>query len=322
MSKINDRALEPSWKRLIGAALLGFLFGGHIFNAFEYARNEMYKGINISDDILLNIDTFVGVIMWSIVIFSAAFVAGIFARKKGILAALIANFVYIISFAAIFIFSSFQYQARSFGIFTPQILLLFFLGSIVLLTLLGGYLGEFFYSPNRDLDINNDRFTVFGIRWFHYFWLGLVIMPTLTSLVVSAYAIVLAILATFYHIVRPSLWLNFIWGDYLMWIPSVAIMSVVVLWYGFLHFWEIMCYKKNEMKWWARVALAIFYGIGAPILSWLLAFWAIEGTYSLPKPHPNDWIISLVVIFIGTSIYIFSKVNEFRKSRNILSTFK
>ena len=98
MNYTNSEVLKPSWKRVLGSAFLGFWIGGTVWNAFEQARNRMFEGSNFSLENLLNIDTAVGIIMWICIVFLGAFLAGIFARKKGLLVGPLANSIYIIAY--------------------------------------------------------------------------------------------------------------------------------------------------------------------------------------------------------------------------------
>ncbi|MDI6891274.1 MAG: hypothetical protein QMC83_10135, partial [Thermodesulfovibrionales bacterium] len=51
-------------------------------------------------------------------------------------------------------------------------------------------LGEKIYSPDKDLDLGNDKLTIFGVRWLHYLWiLPFIFYPFLASVIIIIYGL-------------------------------------------------------------------------------------------------------------------------------------
>lgn len=316
----DNNELNPSWKKILGSALLGLYFGGFILNSFEEARMRIFENSYFSDSTILNIDVSIGIIMWICAILIGAFIAALLSRKKGIIAALIANSLYILGLPAIFIFAAIKFKGIPPGALSNQFII--FLGwlSIILITIIGGYLGQKFYSRERDPDINNDKLTVFGIRWFHYFWMGgAVFYPTLVGALVAIYTLFISTASVINHLTNRAIWHNLFANDSVIWLPFGSVISLLVLWFGITKFWETLSYKRKSYSWWARTILVILFGIGAPILSWPIATMTLFTSYELPKPDFIDWIITFVLLISGTIFFVVYKI---RNTNNLNKNYK
>ena len=184
---------------------------------------------------------------------------------------LLANSVYIVIFASFLIYSILGGADES-GENVDQLYTSIQLLLILLASTSGGFLGAKLYSPDKDLDMGNDKLTFFGVRWLHYLWiLPFIFCSFLNSVIIIIYAGFLTLLADLYFAIRPSLWFNITWWIYFFIIPSLVLGAALIIFRGFIRFYEVMQYKNAESRGWKKFGQVFLYGIGAPTLSCALA---------------------------------------------------
>ena len=193
-----------------------------------------------------------------------------------------------------------------------------FIGLIlaIIASIFGGRFGEKYYSPERDLDLGQDKLTVFGIRWFHYFWiLPFIIYPFLATVIIVAYAGILVALVDFYFILHPSLWLKISWWGFLFFMPILGGGAIYILALGFVRFWEVMQHKQTESKGWRRLGKILLYGIGAHILAGLIANFIVAIAHNMPRPVAGDWKIGIGLIFIIPAVVLIVSIFSWIKDK-------
>ena len=306
-------------KRIISAAFFGLVLGGYIDNAFSFTIPKILAMVqkihtetaleNYESSIILNL------IIRIVIAFFVAVIAGFIARRKGILAGLLANSLYALIFAGILGFSLARGVDKLVGNISLQLYSFLQFLFIILASIFGGLLGEKYYSPDKDLDLEKDKLTILGVRWPHYFWiLPFIFYPFLASTIIVIYAGILTFLVNFYFGIHPSLWFNIAWWIYFFIIPMVVFGAAWIMIGGFIRFYEIMQYKQIESKGWKKFGQVLLYGIGAPILAYTLAAFCANVTHNMPRPATGDWKIGLILIFIipiiAFIVSIFSWIKE------------
>jgi len=317
-----------SKKRIIGAAFFGFIVGYYLNSAFEYTLPRIFsivKKVSIEEGYMIYADSVILSLILSILaIFFAGMVAGFLARQKGILIGLLANSISIILFGGVFILAIFWGEDVFIGHISAQLYAFIGFSLAILASIFGGYFGQKFYSPENDLDLRQTKLTVFGIRWFHYFWiLPFIIYSFLATFIIAVYAGVLVALADLYFVIHPSLWLKISWWGFLFFMPVLGMIAIYILGFAFVRFWELMQYRQTKSKGWGRFGKILLYGIGAPILASVIAYFVANVAHNMPKPATGDWKIGLCLLGIIPTItlvvYIFSWIkNRFSKNKNNL----
>jgi hypothetical protein len=320
MDDIITNEVKTSKKRIIGAALFGLILGGYIDNAFRFTIPNILAMVQKIDVEIAQLN-YESSIIFSLVVrlviaFFAAVIAGFIARRKGILAALLANSIYTLIFAGILIFAILEGTDKLVGNISLQLYTFIQFLFTLLASIFGGFFGERIYSPDKDLDLGNDKLTIFGIRWLHYFWiLPFIFYPFLTSFIIISYAGVLTFLADFYFAIHPSIWFNVAWWIYFFIIPLVVFGAAWIMFGGFMRFYEIMQYKQIESRGWKKFGQVLLYGIGAPILSYGLAAFGANVTHNMPRPATRDWKIGLILILIMPTIAILVSIFSWIKEK-------
>lgn len=325
---MENKEIKTSKKRIIGSALFGLILGGYFYKAFDYTIPRIFsivKKVSVEEgnEIYAN-SIILSLILTIFTVFIAAAVAGFLAKKKGILVGLLAGSIYIILFGFAFVLSLLMGESAYIGSVSAQ--LYAFLGFIlaIIASVFGGYFGEKCYSPERDLDSGKNRLTIFGIRWFHYFWIfPIVLYSFLATLIIAIHAGILVFLNGFYFTFHPSLWLKFSWLAFMFFVPILGFIPIYLLGFAFVRFWELMQYKQDSSKGWKRFGKILLYGIGAPGLASLIAYTVAEIAHNMPRPITGDWKIgigfALLVPSIALIVYIFSWIkNKFSKKTDNL----
>lgn len=317
-----------SKKRIIGAAFFGFIVGYYLNSAFEYTLPRIFsivKKVSIEEGYMIYVDSVIlSLILSTLAIFFAGMVAGFLARGKGILVGLLANSISIILFGGAFILAIFWGKDVFIGQISVQLYAFIGLSLAVLASIFGGYFGQKYYSPEKDLDFGQDKLTVFGIRWFHYFWiLPFIIYSFLATFIIVIYAGILVTLADLYFAIHPSLWLKVSWWAFVLFMPMLGMTAIYILWFAFVRFWELMQYKQTKSKGWGRFGKVLLYGIGAPILASVIAYFVANVAHNMPKPVVGDWKIGigliLIIPTIALIVYIFSRIKDkFSRNKNNL----
>ena len=309
-------------QRVLGAALFGLLCGGYAQNAadrtipaimsmvqridLETAYTD-YQGSALYRTSVLLIATFIG-----------AATAGFLARRKGILAGVLSGSPYILLVAYIlFVSIAPQYFIALSrlpvaddvaGDASVQFQTLLRLVLLTLAVFVGGFLGHRLYDPRIDLDLDQAKVTVFGVRWAHYFWiLPFIYLAFLASAIIIVYAGVAVLLADLSFAWHPSLWFNFAWN----WaFPVGAIfvwLAILMTGTSFVRFYEVMQQRQTNFKGWKKFGRVVLYGVGAPALSYTMAALGADVAHVMPRPVEGDWKI---VVGIAAAIVVVAAVSS------------
>lgn len=296
---MND--VKTSKKRYIGAIFFGLILILFISKAFDYSLPAIISSVSHEDItsvklkydeggyrilLLLNL-------MFSILL--SSFLGSFLARKKGMLI----GFFVSLPMTLLYLISC---------IFSPE--WFFLVGFLLSLTcgILGGYLGEKTYSEEFDLDLQNKKRTIFGVRWGHYFWiLPLIFSPYLASLFLAIYVLIKSLIVEINFAIHPSLWLNFSYWFFFFLIWPLIMAPIYLLGWGFIKFWESMQIKIDENKKSNKFInfLKIFFlGIIVPIIAWGVYIISVVVMDNLPKPSAGDfkiflWIAGVLLIIVG-----------------------
>jgi hypothetical protein len=182
---------------------------------------------------------------------------------------------------------------------------------------LGGYLGEKTYSEEFDLDLKNNKRTVFGVRWGHYFWiLPLIFSPYLASLFLAVYVFIKSLIVEINFAIHPSLWLSISYWFFFMIIWPLITSPFYLLFWGFTKFWESMQIKEIE-KHKNKIIIFlknVFWGIGIPIIAWGICGITIIVMDLLPKPIAGDfkvflWIVGVFGVIVG-GVYLINFLKD------------
>ena len=218
--------IKTSTKRIIGAIFFGLILSGYIDNAFRYAIPRI---ISIAQKIELDLalikyesSILINLIICTIIGFFVATLSAFLARRKGIIVGILANSIYILLIGAGLILAIVASVDELIGNISLQLFLLLRFLLLLLASIFGGIIGEKYYSPDVDLDLDKDKVTVFGVRWFHYIWiLPFIIYPYLTSLIIFIYSGIIIFIADFYFIFHPSVWFKLTWWFYFAFAPDL-----------------------------------------------------------------------------------------------------
>jgi len=317
--------IRTSTKRLIGAVFFGLILSGYINNAFRFAIPRI---ISIAQKIELDLalikyesSILINLFIGTAIGFFVAAISAFLARRKGIIVGILSNSIYILLIGAGLIFAVVASVDELIGNISLQLFafLKFFL--LLLASIFGGIIGEKYYSPDIDLDLDKNKITIFGVRWIHYLWiLPFIIYPYITSLIIFIYSGILIFIANFYFLFHPSVWFKLTWWFYFTFAPLLVMFAAVAMFGGFSRFWEIMQHKQIESRGWRRFGQVLLFGIGAPALAWALAYFGANITHNMPKGKPGEVKIVLIIIGIivgiGIIISIFSWVKEKLFTRN------
>lgn len=262
-----------------------------------------------------------------VAMFIGAAAAGFLARRKGILTGVLSNSPYTLGVAYVLFVSvaAGHYDALSrlpgasevTGDSSLQFQLLLRLVLFILAASIGGLLGQKLYAPEIDPDLDQERVTVFGVRWAHYIWiLPFIYLGFLASAIIIAYAGFVVILVEFSFLWHPSLW--FLSPIY--WIfPVGPILVWLAMWItliSFVRFYEAMQYRQTRFKVWKKVGRVLWYGVGGPALSYTLAALGADAAHAMPKPVAGDWKIAVglvaAVILIGSISSLISGIGKRR----------
>jgi len=305
---------QPTKKRIIGAVIFGSILGGYLESALSYTVPTILSIVQKIDLEIAqedyNSSFLVKIFLRILISFVVAMATTFIARRGKIILGLLANSILLIAISVLLVYAIIDYDNE---IILKSLLFLFL---ITFSSILGTLFGNRVYSPEIDIDLLNDKVTVFGIRWYNYFWiLPFVLYPFLSSFVIVTYAGILALLADFYHIIHPSLWLNIVWWIYFFIVPTIVFIAIYIIINGFIRFFEIMQYSQTESHGWKKFKQIIIYGIGAPILSYFIAVICANITHRMPRPISGDWKLGLIFIFIIPVISILASVFSWIKEK-------
>ncbi len=318
---------KVSIKRIIGAAFFGLILGGYLNNALKYTVPIIFSIIN-KTTIVQNYEVYTNspilLFLTSVIVaFFAGSTAGFLARRKGVVIGLLANSIYIIMFGFLYYTSVTTENFYVMDNISLQLYSFITLISIMTTSILGGYCGQKIYSSELDLDLRNEKLTIFGIRWFHYLWvLPFIIYSFLATAVFVIYDAVIVYLAEFYYIIHPSIWFS-AWILYFVFIPMLTIASIYLLIFSFGNFWKVMQFNQLVSKGWRKFGKVLLYGFVLPAVSFFIASIIANITHNMPSPVIGDWKIGIGIALIFPIIYliihIFSWIKKiFSKDKNNL----
>jgi hypothetical protein len=319
MYDIVHNEITTSTKRVVGAALFGIILGGYLNKALSFTIPAILSMVQKIDlqvaQINFKSSIVLVLIVQILVSFFAAVVAAFIARRKGVLVGLLSNSTFIILLAVYLISAISEGSDELVGHISLQLYTFISLLLTVLAGIFGGFFGQRFYSPDKDIDLGNDKLTVFGMRWAHYFWvLPFIIYPYLASIIMIIYAVTLCLLADFYFGIHPSLWLNVAWWIYFFAVPIGVFFAVWITFRGLIRFYELMQYRQMRSRGWKKFGLVLLYGIGAPILSYSIAAFGADIIHNMPRPSSGDWkivlFLVLIIFIIAVLIWIFSWIKK------------
>ena len=302
---VTAHGIATTKKRLVGASVFGLVLGGYLLNALQYTVPVIFSIVQKVDlaTAQSNHESSVWprLLIFLIASTVAAGTAAFIARKRGILVGLFANSLGIIALGLILYYYIISGVDILIGNISLQLYVTLQLLVLIIGSVLGGYLGEIYYSPLRDPDLGNDKLTVFGIRWGHYFWiLPFILFPFLASVIMLTYFAVLTFIVEFYFLFHPSIWLKPIWWIYAVFSPIFAGIAGVLCFGGFGKFYETMEYgERDDIKTLKKVGSVILYGFGGPALSFPIAAYGAELFHNLPRPASGDWKIVVIIFLIG-----------------------
>ena len=295
--------------RVLGAAFFGFLLGSIIRGIVNYTVPTVLmriKDIRMEDaQNIYHSSVFVNILLGIVIIFFTAALAGFLAKRSGALVGILTNLVPIL-----FLFGALAYTillgASPLRVAASSACFQFVL--IVLASIFGGIYGQYFYKKERDLDLGNDKLTIFGVCLPHYLWIiPLIFYPFISSAVVILYAWIFTFSADLFFVTHFNLWINVAWWFYFFINPLIIVLAALLMIFAFFKFWMVMQCKQSFYVGWEKFWQVVFYGIATPILARVAANFTIRATENMYKPIINDWKISLVyILFIPTVGLLFS----------------
>jgi len=211
-----------------------------------------------------------------------------------------------------------EFSAPSFRIQVLTRLVLVLLAASV-----GGFLGQKLYSPERDLDLNQAKVTVFGVRWAHYFWIvPFIYLGFLESLISIIHGGIVMLVADVSFAWHPSLWLNATWSLFFTLGPSLIALSAWMTGRSFVRFHKVVQYRQTgRPKGWRKFGQVLLYGVGVPAIAYTVAVFGADVARTMPKPLEGDWKVAVglttVLLAIGLGNSIFSALKTASSARGM-----
>ena len=326
----TDIKTSSSKKRVAGAALFAFISALYIQNA-AYRTVPAIMAMTQKTDLATAQATFeASDLLRSTIMVASAFVgaamAGFLARRKGIWAGILTDSPYLLFLGYILLVSiaSGHSTALSWLPLADELSTdtSFWLGILLRLVLvilaasIGGLVGQMLYSPDRDLDLGQEKLTIFGVRWPHYFWIvPLVYLGFLASAIIILYAGVVALLADLSFAWHPSLWFNL--PTRFIFLPLAPFLVYVAWWMTavcFVRFFAVMQWRQTEFTGWRRFWRVVLFGVGAPAVSYSIAALGADAAHAIPKPLEGDWKVAVGLVTIGLVIsFIISIISHMKR---------
>ena len=305
MTTVEDIGVRTSKWRILCAGLFGLLLAAFLVAAANSTIPRLMV-ISSNTDLAATRSEYetMGLLRFLIFIFSCAIgsgVAGFLSRRNGVVAGLIANSfnIGLFSFLAYGAIYGVPLLTPPFGMFDTKVEVIAVLCIVVVVAAIGGIAGELVYTPELDLDQLSERATIFGIRWWHYFWIfPIVYLAFVESLIVVVYAWVNVIWKDTSYAWHPSLWLSISAWFFLVLSIVLAHAATVVTIGGLSRFHQTMWYESRYHGW-GKFGRVLLYGVGAPALSYPLAALASDAARAMPTPAHGDWkvAVGLVALF-------------------------
>lgn len=319
--------ITTSGKRVVGAAFFGSVSAAYIWIAADIAIPRILADAQKIDfeaayaayesSALLTVGELITRA------FAGAVCAGFLARRKGIVAGLLSSLVYILAAGYILLLSFSGHYTRVAqlpsadempGMISFQLQVLLQLVLLILAGCVGGLIGEKLYVPDRDLDLEQEKLTVFGVRWAHYFWiLPFIYLAFLASFILIVYGVITAFLADLSYAWHPSLWFNVTWWIFFPLAPFVIYLSAWITLGGFVRFYKVMQYRQTATRGWGKVGRVFLYGVGAPALSYTAAAIGVNIAHAMPKPAEGDWKIAVGLVAFVVAISLLGSALSWLK---------
>jgi hypothetical protein len=317
----ENEGVPTSAKRILGAALFGLLLSALlVFSANDTIPRLMV--LSSGSDLttarsqfetmgLLRLGSFI------IAVATGAFFAGFLSRGKGIIAGLFANSLNIGLFWFIMYgeFSGSRLVDAPFGIFAPKVELIVVVCLAALVAAIAGHAGAQAYTSEADLDQQQGPATMFGIRWWHYFWIfPVVYFAFVESLIIVAYAWVNVMWKDTSYAWHPSLWFSLSAWFFLVLGFALAYAATLVAFGGLVRFHQTMEHG-SEFHGWGKIGKILLYGVGAPALSYPLAALASDAAHAMPTPARGDWKLAVGLTGVFFVIGIIGSVAPWLRRR-------
>ncbi len=298
---VPAREAPSSAKRLLGAALFGCLVAGYATNACDFTLPiiiSMVHGVDEASAVhQYSSSAIFPFLKFGLSAVLGSAVAAFLARRRALLAGLLACLPFACFLLGAGVIAAVRGDIEPVGEISYQLYEFLLFATVAFAATAGARIGQRVYSKTSDPDLNQDKVTIFGVRWGHYFWiLPLVVYPYLASLMMAAYAGVLAFLATYYVALHPSLWFSFDWLGDAMLNPIAIYCAFWLVFQGFARFLHVMTPRLGGPRRLAKFWRVLLYGFLAPDLSFTLARISAGFTHSLPRPTPGDWKIGLAIV--------------------------
>jgi hypothetical protein len=328
MNSESDTETKTSKKRVVGSALFAFVSALYIQNAAYQTIPAIMVMTQKTDIATAQANYDASDLLHSTIMVGSAFVgavtAGFLARRKGIWAGILADSPYILFLGYVLFLSIAGGHSDTFSQLPLADVLStdtsFWLGILLRLALvilaasIGGLVGQRLYSPDRDLDLGQEKITIFGVRWPHYFWIiPLIYLAFLASAIIILYAGAAALVADFSFAWHPSLWFNLI--TRFIFLPLAPFLVYVAGWItarGFVRFFEVMQYRQKAFNGWKKLWRVFVFGVGAPAVSYTIAALGADAAHAIPKPAEGDWKVAVgliaIVLVIGCIGSLISKM--------------
>jgi len=317
-----NQKIKISKKRYLGAVFFGLILILFISVSFDYLLPTIISSVSHEDiaSVKLKYDEggYRNLLLLNLIfsILLGSFLGSFLVRKKGIL---------------IGFFISLPMTIIYLGSLLVSFEWFFFFGflSSLFFGLFGGYLGDKIYSEEFDPDLLNNKRTIFGIRWGHYFWiLPLIFSPYLASLLLAMYVFIKSFIVEINFSIHPSLWLSFSYWFFFIILWPLIMSPFYLLFWGFFKFWKLMQIKidKNKSNKFINFLKIFSCGIIIPIITWYLSNISIIVMDNLPKPAIGDlkiflWIVGVFLIIIVGGLLIEFFRNKI-KNRKIYEKIK
>jgi hypothetical protein len=305
MTAVENIAIRTSKRRILCAGLFGLLLAAFLVAAANSTIPRLIATSSNTDLAVARSEyETMGLIRFFIFIFSCAIgsgVAGFLSRRNGVVAGLAASSfnIGLFSFLTYGAISGVPLLTAPFGMFDTKVEVIAVLCIVVVVAAIGGIAGELVCTPELDLDQQTEFVTIFGIRWWHYFWIfPIVYLAFVESLIVVVYAWVNVIWKDISYAWHPSLWLSFSAWLFLVLSIVLAHVATVVTVGGLARFHQTMRYESRYHGW-GKLGRVLLYGVGAPALSYPLAALASDAARAMPTPAQGDWkvAVGLVALF-------------------------
>jgi MFS family permease len=323
--------ISASWKRTVGASFFGLISAAYVQNAASRtipAIMSLAQQIDLeSAETHYESSDLIRSCVFIVTAFIGALTAGFLARRRGMLVGFLTNSPYVallgyilfVSLAAglsgTVIQSPLAEHLQGDTMYKLGIVLRF--AFLLIASLTGGLLGQRLYAPEIDPDFGQEKLTIFGVRWPHYFWiLPFIYLAFLASIIIIVYAAIVVLIADCSYAWHPSLWLSVVWWIFFPLGPFLVYLAAAMTSAAFIRFYEVMQYRQTRFRGWKKVGRVLLYGVGAPALSDTIAALGADVAHAMPKPVQGDWKIAVgfmaLIYVIGITRSIHSWVTRTR----------